>query len=70
MAMSLNSFKKLTKEELRNMRLEYESKFDNILSNINTGLTCLRDRFTVMESQFLLTRTMGNNFFKKTVFCS
>ena len=70
MAMSLNSFKKLTKEELRNMRLEYESKFDNILSNINTELTCLRDRFAKMESQFLLTRTVKNNFLKKTVFWS
>ena len=33
----------LTKEELTKMVLEYQNKFDNILSNINTELTSLRD---------------------------
>ena len=33
----------LTKEELTKMVLEYQNKFDNMLSNINTELTSLRD---------------------------
>ena len=53
MAMSLNALKKLTKEELSNMVIDYQNKFDNMLSNINAELTSLRDRFTKMESQLL-----------------
>ena len=53
MAMSLNALKKLTKEELSNMVIDYQNKFDNMLSNINAELTYLRDRFTKMESQLL-----------------
>ena len=49
MAMSLNALKKLTKEELSNMVIEYQNEFDNILSNINTELTSLRERFTKMK---------------------
>ena len=53
MPMSLNALKKLTKEELSNMVIDYQNKFDNMLSNINAELTYLRDRFTKMESQLL-----------------
>ena len=54
--MSLNALKKLNKEELSNMVIEYQNKFDNKLSNINTELTSLRDSFTKIESQLLVTR--------------
>ena len=37
--MSLNTLKKLTKEELSNTLLEYQNKLDHTLSNINTGFT-------------------------------
>ena len=46
MAMSLNALKKLTKEELSNMVIDYQNKFDNMLSIINAELPSLRDRFT------------------------
>ena len=62
--MSLNALKKLTKEELSNMVIEYQNKFDNILSNINTELTSLRDIFTKMESQLLVTRRVNDNLVK------
>ena len=48
MAMSLDALKKLSKEELSNMVIEYQSKFDNIFSNINSEINSLRDRFTKM----------------------
>ena len=48
MAILPNTLKKLTKKELLNMVLEYQNKFDNILSNINTELTSLTNRFTIM----------------------
>ena len=41
MAMLLNTLKKLTKKELTNIVLEYQNKFDNMLSNINTKLISL-----------------------------
>ena len=58
MSVSRNALKKLTKEELSNMVIEYQNKFDNILSNINTELTSLRDRSREMKSQVLLTRIL------------
>ena len=63
--MSLNALKKLNKEELSNMVIEYQNKFDNMLSNINTEFTSLRDRFTKMESQLLVTRRENNNLVKQ-----
>ena len=38
MAMSLNALKKLTKEELSNMVIDYQNKIGNVLSNINAEL--------------------------------
>ena len=65
MAMSLNALKKLTKEEFSNMVIDYQNKFDNMLSNINAELTSLRDRFTKMESQLLVTRRVNDNLVKQ-----
>ena len=44
--MSLNILKKLTKEQLSKIVLEYQDKFNNILPNTNIELTSLRDKFT------------------------
>ena len=46
------------------MVIDYQSKFDNMLSNINAGLTSLRDRFTRMESQLLVTGRVNDNLVK------
>ena len=67
MAMSLNALKKLTKEELSNMGIDYQIKFDNMLPNINAELTSLRDRFTKMESQLLVTRRVNDNLVKQNL---
>ena len=63
--MSLNALKNLAKEELPNMIIDYQNKFDNMLSNINAELTSLRDRFTKMESQLLVTRRVNDNLVKQ-----
>ena len=65
MAISLNSLKKLTKKQLSNMVIDYQNKFKNMLSNINVELTSLRDRFTKMEYQLLVTRRVNSNLLKK-----
>ena len=63
--MSLNALQKLTKEKLSNMVVDYQNKFHNVLSNINAELTSLRDRFTKMEWQFLVTRRVNDNLMKQ-----
>ena len=63
--MSLNTLKKLTKEEWSNTVLEYQNNFDNTLSNINTELTTIRDRFTKTESQPFATRRVNDNLLKQ-----
>ena len=65
MAMSINTVKKLTKEESSNMALEYKGKFDKMLSNINAELTSLSDTFTKMESQLLVTKRVNDNLVKE-----
>ena len=47
------------------MVVDYQNKFDNMLSNINAELTSLRDRFTKMESQLLVTRRVNDNLVKQ-----
>ena len=64
MAMSLNVLKKLTKEELSHMVIEYQNKCD-MQSNINAELTYLRDRFMKMELELLVTRRVSNNLVKQ-----
>ena len=44
---------------------DYQNKFDNMLSNINAKLTSLRDRFTKMESQLLVTRRVNDSLVKQ-----
>ena len=63
--MSLNALKKLTRGELSNMVIDYQNKFDYMLSIINAELTSLRDRSTKMESQLLVTRRVNNNLVKQ-----
>ena len=69
--MSLNALKRLTKRELSNMTLEYQNKFDNMLSNINnfrtysSELTSLMEGFMKMGSQLLVTSRMNNNLLKQ-----
>ena len=46
------------------MVIEYQNKFENMLSNINSEITPLRDRFTKMESQLLVTMREIGNFVK------
>ena len=65
MTMSFNALKKLTKKELANIVIKYQNKFDNMSSNINTELPSLRNRFTKLESQLLVTRRVNDNLIKK-----
>ena len=47
------------------MVLEYQNKFDNMLSNTNTERTSLRDRFTRMKSQNFSSKESEKNLLKQ-----
>ena len=49
------------------MIIEYQNNFANMLSNINAELTFVRDRFTKMESQLLVTRRENDNLVKQNL---
>ena len=50
---------------MSNTVIEYQNKFDNMLLNINTELTSLRDSFTKIESQLLVTTIVDDNLVKQ-----
>ena len=45
--------------------MEYQNKFENMLSNINIELTSIRDRFTEMESELLVARRVNDSLVKQ-----
>ena len=58
MAYSLSSLIKLTREELANIVLDYQHKFDNSLGSINAELLELKTKFTKMESDLTISRNV------------
>ena len=59
MAYSLSSLIKLTREELANIVLGYQHKFDNSLGSINAELLELKTKFTKMESDLTISRNVN-----------
>ena len=46
------------------MVLEYQNRFENMLANVNSKISSLRDRFTKVESQLLVTSRENRHFLK------
>ena len=59
MAYSLSSLIKLTREELANIVLDYQRKFDNSLGSINVELLELKTKFTKMESDLAISQNVN-----------
>ena len=55
MAYSLSFLIKLTREELANIVVDYQHKFDNSLDSINAELLELKAKFTNTESDFAIS---------------
>ena len=51
---------KLGKEVLAGMVLDYKDKFDTTLTNIKNELTDLRNKFTEMESDLVISKNINN----------
>ena len=59
MAYSLSSLIKLTKGELANIVLDYHHKFDNSEGSINAELLEVRTKFTTMEFDLAISRSVN-----------
>ena len=53
MSLSEATFRKLTKDEVISLTLEYQAKCDNTLSNINKELSELRNDFKKLNQSCL-----------------
>ena len=60
MSLSDVALTKLTKDEVIALTLEYQTKFDNTLSNINKELSKLRNDFKKIESEFFVSKNVNN----------
>ena len=67
MAYSLSSLIKLTREELANIVLDYQHKFDNSLGSINAELLELKTKFTRMESDLAISRNVNVKLVERLV---
>ena len=67
MAYSLSSLIKLTREELANIVLGDQHKFDNSLSSVNAELLELKTKFTKMESDLTISRNVNVKLMERLV---
>ena len=56
MSVSEAALRKLTKDEVIALTLEYQAKFDNTLSNINKRLSGIRNNFKQIESELSVSK--------------
>ena len=59
MTLNLESIMKLDKEVLAGMVLYYKGKFNTTLTNINKELTDLRNKFTKLESDLVISKNIN-----------
>ena len=64
MTYSLSSLIKLTREELANIVLDYQHKFDN---SINAEILELKTKFTKMESDLAISRNVNTKLVERLV---
>ena len=64
MSLSAAALRKLTKDEVITLTLEYQAKFDNTLSNINKELSELRNNFKKIESELSVSKNLNDKLHK------
>ena len=60
MSLSAAALRKLAKDEVITLTLEYQAKFDNTLSNINKELSELRNNFKKIESELSVSKNLND----------
>ena len=66
-SLSETALRKLTKDEVIALTLEYQAKFDNTLSNINRDLSELRNDFKKVESELSVSRNVNSKLRERVV---
>ena len=67
MSLSEAALRKLTKDEVIALTLEYQAKFDNTLSNINRELSELRNDFKKIESELSASKNVNSKLRERVV---
>ena len=67
MSLSKAALRKLTKDEVIALTLEYQAKFDNTLSNINKELSELRNDFEKIESELSVSKNVNSKLHERVV---
>ena len=67
MSLSEAALRKLTKDEVIAMGLEYQAKFNKTLSNINKELSELRNDFKKIESELSVIKNVNSKLHERVV---
>ena len=67
MALSESALKKLHKDEIINLALDYQSKFDSMLAGIRNELSDLKKDFEQLRSDLLVTKLVNTKPTEKIV---
>ena len=67
MSFSEATLRKLTKDEVISLTLEYQAKYDNTLSNINKELCELRNDFKKTETELFVSRNVNSKMHERVV---
>ena len=67
MALSKASLKKLSKEEVINLALDYQSKFDSTLAGIRNELSELKQDFEKLRSELAVSKHVKGMLEKRVI---
>ena len=67
MALSESALKKLHKDEIINLALDYQNKFDFMLAGIRNELSGLKNDFEQLRSDLSITKLVNNKFKEKVI---
>ena len=67
MSISEAALRKITKDEVIALTLEYQAKFDNTLSNINKVLSELCNDFKKIESELSVSKNVNSKLHEQVV---
>ena len=60
MSLSESALKKLSKDEVIALALEYQNMFDSTLTNINKEISDLRQNYEKMQSELCVSRQVSS----------
>ena len=67
MSLSESALKKLSKDEVIALALEYQNKFDSTLTNINKEISDLRQNYEKMQSELYVSRQVSSKLREQIV---